>query len=135
MYQQLILIGHLGNNPEMRHTPSGLPVANFNLAVSRRWTTAEGQSQEKTVWFRVTTWRRQAELASQYLTKGSRIMLVGEVESARPWTDRDGNLRASIEIVANEIRFLDSRRDGGTEETNGAGPTEEQEAAPSDIPF
>ena len=109
MYQQLMLIGHLGTDPEMRYTASGVPVTNFNLAVSRRWTNPEGQTQEKTTWFRVSLWRRQAEIASQYLAKGHRVMIIGEVDSARPWTDRDGNLRASIEVTASELKLMENR--------------------------
>lgn len=109
MYQQIMLIGHLGTEPEMRYTASGVPVTNFNLAVSRRWTNPEGQAQEKTTWFRVSLWRRQAEIASQYLAKGHRVMIVGEVDSARPWTDRDGNMRATIEVTANELKLMENR--------------------------
>lgn len=113
MYQQLMLIGNLGSDPEMRYTASGIPVTNFNLAVSKRWTNPEGQAQEKTTWFRVSLWRRQAEIASQYLAKGHRVMIIGEVDSARPWTDRDGNLRASIEVTASELRLLENRTANG----------------------
>lgn len=120
MFQQLILIGNLGTEPEMRYTASGVPVTNFNLAVSKRWTNAEGQAQDKTTWFRVSLWRRQAEIASQYLAKGHRVMIVGEVESARPWTDRDGNMRATIEVTASELKLMESR----TAHSNG-----EQEAS------
>ena len=127
MYQQIILIGHLGTEPEMRYTASGVPVTNFNMAVSRRWTNAEGQSQEKTTWFRVNLWRRQAEIASQYLAKGHRGMIVGEVDSARPWTDRDGNARASIEVTATELKLMENK---GVN-SNGAHDSEPTEAVPA----
>ena len=127
MYQQLILIGHLGTEPEMRYTASGIPVTNFNMAVSRRWTNPEGQSQEKTTWFRVSLWRRQAEIASQYLAKGHRVMIVGEVDNARPWTDRDGNLRASIEVTATELKLMESK--GANH--NGAHDAPPAESAPA----
>jgi single-strand DNA-binding protein len=125
MYQQLILIGHLGTEPEMRYTASGVPVTNFNMAVSRRWTNAEGQSQEKTTWFRINLWRRQAEIASQYLAKGHRVMIVGEVDNARPWTDRDGNMRATIEVTATELKLMESK---------GANNNGAQDAAPAEAP-
>lgn len=139
MFQQLILVGHLGSEPEMRYTSSGVPVTNFSLAVNRRWTNQEGQTQEKTTWFRVSMWRRQAEVASQYLAKGAKIMVVGEIENARPYTDRDGNLQASIEVTANQFQFLDSRaassgngaEANGTVVTNGVVAEGEKE----DIPF
>ncbi len=138
MYQQITLVGRLGNDPEMRYTPSGVPVTTFSLAVSKTWTGQDGQRQEKTTWFRVTVWRKQAEIVSQYLTKGRQVLVVGEVEEARPWTDRDGNPRASLEVTANVVRFLGSRADA-LEATGGAAPA----AAPAsgdagseeDIPF
>ena len=112
MYQQLTLVGHLGGDPEMRYTAGGTPVANASLAVSRRWNTDSGQ-QEKTTWFRLSWWNKQAETATQYLQKGSKILVTGEIEQARPWTDRDGNLQATIEVRVASFRFLDSRSDNG----------------------
>ena len=109
MFQQIILVGHLGRDPEMRYTSSGVPVTNLSLAVSRRWTNQEGQSQEKTTWFRINLWERRAETAAQYLAKGAKVMIIGEIDRAQPWTDRDGNLQATIEITATQFRFLDSR--------------------------
>ena len=136
MYQQITLIGNLGNKPEMRYTPSGTAVVNFSLAVNRKWTGNDGQQQEKTTWFRITAWERRAEVVSQYLDKGRRVLVVGEVTEARPYTDRDGNQRASIEVHAFDIKFLDGRgqeQDGGTNGTTGAG--QPAEAEPADIPF
>ncbi|MEZ4735158.1 MAG: single-stranded DNA-binding protein [Caldilineaceae bacterium] len=135
MFQQLILIGNLGTEPEMRYTASGIPVTNFNMAVTRRWTNAEGQAQEKTTWFRVNLWRRQAEIASQYLAKGHRVMIVGEVDTARPWTDRDGNMRATIEVTATELKLMENRATSG----NGDHEAVAAEAAPvgaeAQVPF
>lgn len=136
MYQQLTLIGHLGQQPEMRYTPAGKAFASFSLAVSRKWTNPDGQQQEKTTWFRVTAWERRAELANQYLTKGSKVLIVGEINEARPWTDQNGNLRASLEVTALELRFLDNRGRDQEEDvhkvtSNGQTP----EAQPGDIPF
>jgi single-strand DNA-binding protein len=116
MYQQITLIGNLGSDPEMRYTPSGVPVATFSLAVNRRWTGQDGQKQEKTTWFRITSWRKQAEIVSQYLTKGSKVLIVGEIEEARPWTDKDGNTRVSLEVTAQNVQFL-----SGKGETSGGG--------------
>lgn len=111
MYQQVTLIGNLGNDPEMRYTPSGVPVASFNMAVNKSWTTQDGQRQDKTTWFRITAWRRTAETVSQYLSKGRRVLVVGEVEEARPYTDRDGNPRASLEVTAQIIKFVGGRNE------------------------
>lgn len=112
MYQQVTLVGNLGNDPEMRYTPSGLPVASFNLAVSKTWTNQEGQRQDKTLWIRVTAWRKLAELVSQYLSKGRQVLVIGEVEDVRGYIDRDGHPRASLEVTAQTVRFLGQRGDG-----------------------
>ncbi len=146
MFQQITLVGNLGQDPEMRYTPSGVPVTSFSLAVNRVWTGQDGQRQEKTTWFRVTAWRRDAELASQYLSKGRQVLVVGEMEEARPWTDKDGNQRASLEVTARTIRFIGSRGDSsggdyGNEEhaASGSGSNSSGGGAPAmqdeDIPF
>ena len=96
MYQQITLIGNLGADPEMRFTQDGTPVTSFRIATDRRWRTQDGTTQEKTVWFRVSAWRRLAETCNQYLTKGQRVLLVGEMEEPSTWTDQEGNARASL---------------------------------------
>ena len=137
MYQQITLIGNLGNDPEMRYTPSGVPVTTFNLAVNRRWTGQDGQQQDKTTWFRVTAWRKTAELANQYLTKGRQVLVVGEVEEARAYIDRDGN-RGSLEVTANNIKFIGQRGDGAMSAPMPAGAAahgDNPEVSDEDIPF
>ena len=111
MYQQITLVGNLGNDPEMRYTGSGVPVTSFSLAVNRTWVNQEGERQDKTTWFRVTAWRKLAETTSQYLTKGRQVLVIGEVEEPSTWTDRDGNHRASLEVTAQNIKFIGSRAD------------------------
>ncbi len=111
-YQQITLLGNLGNDPETRQTPSGVAVTSFSLAVSRQWTDASGTKKDKTVWFRVSVWGNQAEACSAYLHKGSKVLVVGEVEEARAYTDRDGNARASLEVRAQTVQFLDGAREG-----------------------
>lgn len=113
MYQQITLVGRLGADPEMRYTPSGVPVTSLRVAVNRRWTSQDGQQQEKTTWFEVTAWRRMAEIASQYLTKGRQVLVVGEVEEPNLWTDRDGNARATLKITASNIQFIGGRDSAG----------------------
>ena len=130
MYQQITLIGNLGNEPELRYTPSGVPVVSFNLAVNKSWTDAEGGKQDKTVWFRVTAWRKLAEIAAQYLAKGKQILVVGEMEDARAFTDKEGNSRASLEVTAQTIKFL-SRADASS--GNGTPVAAGQSA--EEIPF
>lgn len=97
----------------MRYTPSGVPVASFNLAVNRSWTGQDGQRQDKTTWFRISVWNKQAEIVTQYLSKGKQVMVVGEVEEARVFTDRDGKPRTSLEVKAQSVRFLGQRGNGG----------------------
>lgn len=138
MYQQITLVGNLGNDPEMRYTPNGIPVTSFSLAVSRRWTGQDGQSQEKTLWFRVTAWRKLAETASQYLTKGRQVLVVGELEEPRTFTDKSGAMRVSLDVTASEIRFL-GRADGAHSEAAAAPAHSSAAGGPAmrdeDIPF
>lgn len=117
MYQQITLIGNLGRDPEMRYTPTGTPVTNFTMAVSRSWVDQNGERQEKTTWFRVTAWRKLAETASQYLVKGSKVLVVGEIEDPNTYTDKEGTARASLEVTANTIRFLSPRNAENGEES------------------
>jgi len=111
MYQQITLIGNLGADPTMQLMQDGTPVTSFSVATNRRWRTQDGTMQEETIWFSVSVWERQAELCNQYLTKGKRVLVVGEMREPSTWTDRDGNARASLEIRARTVRFL-SPRDG-----------------------
>lgn len=123
MFQQLILVGNLGGDAELRYTSDGTPVSNFSLAVNRRWTNPDGSPGEETTWFRVAVWRKQAEAINQYLKKGRQVMVVGRV-SARAYTAADGNPRASLDVTATTVQLLGSPRgeesspfaDGGEEE-------------------
>jgi single-strand DNA-binding protein len=141
MFQQVILLGNLGSDPEMRYTPSGVPVTSFSLAVNRVWNSQDGQRQEKTIWFRVSAWRRDAEIASQYLAKGRQVLIVGELEEPRTYQDRDGNTRVSLDVTARNIRLVGSRGDaagGGNfahEETGAAAaaPRGNNRNAPADM--
>ncbi len=137
MYQQITLIGNLGRDPEMRYTPTGVPVTSFTMAVSRNWVGQDGQRQEKTTWFRVTAWRKLAETASQYLTKGSKVLVVGEVEDPNAYIDREGQARASLEVTAQTIRFLSTRGEAGSAPVGagGAGADSGDTMSDEDIPF
>ena len=126
MYQKLIIVGHLGRDPEMRYTPSGQAVTNFSVATNRKWTGNDGQPQEETVWFRVSVWGKQAETCNQYLSKGQLVMAEGrmtvdrETGGPRIWTDQDGNPRASYEMTAYTVKFLGGRGDGGGDYSEGS---------------
>jgi single-strand DNA-binding protein len=107
MFQQMIVVGNLGQEPELRYTPSGVPVLNLSVATNRRWKDAEGITHERTTWFRVTVWREQAEwLAARNLKQGQQVMALGEIEQPSVYTDREGNHRAALELTARTVRVL-----------------------------
>lgn len=142
MYQKITIIGNLGGDPEMRYTPSGQAVTNFSVATNRRWTGSDGQPQEETIWFRVSTWGRLAETCNQYLSKGRQVFCEGRLnvdrESGGPrvWQDQSGRWRASYEMTALEVKFLGGRGGDtggymaeGPENSNAPGIAEDE------IPF
>lgn len=111
-FQQVIIVGNLGRDPELRYTQGGVPVCSFSVAVST--TSGQGDArQEKTSWFRVSAWRDLGERCNQYLAKGRQVMVIGTVE-ARAYTDNAGAPAASLELTARDVRFLGSREDGGS---------------------
>jgi single-strand DNA-binding protein len=109
---KVMLIGHLGRDPEMRLTPAGKPVTTFSLATGRSWVTPEGERQEATEWFNVVAWRRLAEICHQYLHKGSRVYVEGHLQT-RSWDDPAGQRHYRTEVVAEEMLLLDEARGGG----------------------
>ena len=132
-YEQIMLVGNLGGDPELRYTPQGHPVANFSLATNRVWTGADGEKREQVVWWRVTCWRGLAESVSQYLAKGREVLVVGRMNpdengNPRTWEGKDGVTRASYEITAQTVKFLGSRANG--QGTQSVPPDEAEE-----IPF
>lgn len=102
---KVILIGNLGADPEIRFTPSGAQVANVNLATSESWTDKSGEHQERAEWHRIVLWRKLAEIAGQYLKKGSRVYIEGKLQT-RSWEDQKGQRRYMTEVVANNIEML-----------------------------
>ncbi len=131
MFQQCIIVGNLGADPEMRYMPDGRPVTNFRVAVNRKWTNADGTQGEKTWWFRVAAWGRQAEVCNQYLKKGRQVMVVGEID-ASAYVGQDGQPHASLELRAREVRFLGGRDQVAGEPGAFGAPTPQDE---EDIPF
>ena len=121
MYNKIILIGNVGNDPEMRYTPNGNPVTSFRMATNRRYTTGDGQQHDETVWFSVSAWNRLAETCNQYVTKGMKVFVEGRL-STREWAGNDGQMRTSLEVTASEVRFLDrpGERTGGAPGAPGA---------------
>lgn len=110
MYQQCTLIGNLGRDPELRYTPNGQAVTDFSVAVNRKWKSKDGTPGEETTWFKVTCWGSLAETTNQYLSKGRQVMIVGRVK-ASAWIGQDGEARATLELTAQEVKFLGGRGD------------------------
>lgn len=137
MYQQITIIGNLGQAPEMRYTPSGVPVTSFSVAVNRRWTREDGQQEEETIWFRVSAWRRQAEICNQYLTKGQRVLVVGRLQEPYIYTDQNGSARGSLQITAQNVQFLSTRAESEAlaTDTDQAGESAAPAGSEEDIPF
>lgn len=107
---KVMVIGHLGRDPEMRYTPSGRPVTTFSLAVSRSWNTADGERRSETEWFNIVSWGNLAEICKQYLHKGQQVYIEGRLQT-RTWEDKEGQKRTNVEVVANEMMMLGERRD------------------------
>jgi len=106
---KVIILGNLGNDPEIKATAAGKAVANFSIATSEKWKDKQtGQQQEKTEWHRVVVFDRLAEIVSDYVKSGSKVYVEGKLQT-RKWKDKDGNDRYTTEIVANELQMLDSR--------------------------
>src|SRR5262245_30474493 len=109
-FNKIIVVGYLGRDPELRFTSQGLAVCNMSVASTEKRKSASGQSEEHTIWFRVTAWGRQAETANEYLAKGRQVYIEGRLRLEQ-YTDREGNLRISPEINASDIHFLGQRAD------------------------
>jgi len=132
---KVILIGNLGQDPEVRYMPNGGAVCNITVATSETWKDKNtGENQEKTEWHRVVMFRRLAEIAGEYLKKGSKVYLEGRLQT-RKWQDQQGQDRYTTEIVADQMQMLDSR--SGAQNDNHA-PQAQPAQAPQiedDIPF
>lgn len=144
---KVILIGRLGQNPDIRYTPSGAAVANFSVATNENWTDKSGQKQEKTEWHRVVVWGKLAQLCGEYLSKGRQVYLEGRLQT-RQWQDKDNQTKYTTEVVASAIQFLGAntgaspRAESGNGVDHGANPNEfsnvnmEQSSfTEEDIPF
>ena len=137
MLNKVILIGRIGRYPEVRFMPNGEAVCNFSIATSETWNDRNGQRVERTEWHNVTMYRKLAEIAGQYLTKGSQVYLEGKIQS-RKYQGKDGIERTAYEIIANEMKML-----GGNSQATQEQPKRQQApAAPvdgndesDDIPF
>ena len=142
---KILLIGHLGRDPEIRYTSDGSPVASFSLATSENWTDKSGNRQEHTEWHNIVAWGRLADLSKRFLTKGRQVYIEGRIRS-REWTDREGNKRRTTEVIASQMVLLGSRpqaSDAGVQPMEPSGKTDEESEQPfgdagitdNDIPF
>ena len=114
-FNKIILVGHLGRDPELRYLPSGgNAVCNFSVATTEKKKNRDGEAEETTTWFKVTAWGRMAELANEYLSKGRQVYVEGRL-SLQTYTDREGQTRSSLEVNASDIKFLGDRGQGGGE--------------------
>jgi single-strand DNA-binding protein len=154
---RVILVGRLGRDPETRYTGSGQAVANFSVATDESYKDRNGERQKRTEWHKIVVWGKQAEIAQQYLKKGSLVFIEGRIQS-REWQDKEGQKRTSFEIVANNFRMLGGRAEGAAaaagamgavvprasddleqsappEESYGGGAAGGPEISDEDIPF
>lgn len=133
---KVMLIGNIGSDPEMRFTPNGNPVTSFNIAVSRNYTTREGERRQETEWFTVVAWNRLAETCNQFLTKGRRAYVEGRLRT-RTWEGQDGQRRFRNEVIANRVVFLD--RQAATPLSDEASATQEsatqEDVEVDELPF
>jgi single-strand DNA-binding protein len=122
---KVILVGRLGRDPETRYTGGGQAVANFSIATDETYKDKAGERQKRTEWHKIVVWGKQAEIAQQYLKKGSLIFIEGRIQS-REWQDKEGQKRTSFEIVATNFRMLGGRGDGGGGSMGGGGSRAEE---------
>ena len=135
-FHTILIVGYLGREPEMRYSPSGQAVTNFNLAANRQYTDSNSQVVKETTWFRVSTWGKTAENCNQYLHKGSLVLVEGrltcdpETGGPRLYSRKDGTPGTAFEVTANTVRFLSSQENHEEE-----GEPTAADAGGADIPF
>jgi single-strand DNA-binding protein len=110
---KVMVIGHLGRDPEMRYTPSGRPVTTFSVATTRAWHSSDGERHEETEWFNVVAWGSLAEICNQHLRRGQQAYVEGRLQTRR-WDDAEGKKHSATELVAKEIIMLGERKEGTT---------------------
>jgi single-strand DNA-binding protein len=139
-FNKIILIGNLGRDPELRYTPQGTPVCSFTLATNEKRKDRSGEVQDLTTWFRITLWGRQAESASQYLSKGRPVYIEGRLR-VEEWTDRDGRQRYTLEVHATDMQFIGGKAEDSPSRSQRSDAvqtdahTAGQSANDDDIPF
>lgn len=129
------LIGHLGADPEIRQTQSGDAIGNLSIATTEKWRAkGTGEQKSQTEWHRVVLYKRLAEIAGEYLKKGSLVFISGKLQT-RKWTDQHGVDRYTTEIVCKDMQMLDSKGEGGSQQQPGQQPQQQQSQQPSQRGF
>ena len=133
---KIMIIGNVGSDPEMRYTPNGAAVTSFSVATNYRYTTADGQQNDETQWFRVSAWNKQAETLNQYVVKGMKIFIEGRV-SSNAWTDKEGQARATIEVNCTNFEFLsrENQNQSSGENFQAPNPDSQDIDNPEDLPW
>ena len=125
-----IVLGNLGQDPEVRYTQGGQAVASFSVATSETFNDKNGERQERTEWHRIVAWGKTAELCGEYLRKGRQVYVEGRLQT-RNWEDKDGQKRYTTEIVAQNVQFLGGRQDSAGDSMGGGGGERPQRSAPA----
>ena len=129
-FNQVILIGNLTRDVELRHTPSNQTVANIGMAMNRQYQTKDGERREEVTFVDCEAWGRQAEVMAQYLSKGRPVMIQGRLK-LDTWQDKEGGNRSKLKVVVENFQFLGSREGGGTAGASGGGGKYQSAGAPS----
>lgn len=131
-FNKIIIVGNLGRDPELRYTPQGNAVCSFSLATNEKRKDKSGELQDITTWFKVTLWGRQAETASQYLTKGKPVYIEGRLRMEE-WTDREGGKRQSLEVNATDMQFIGGGRSDDSHHPPASSRSDDITAGSSDM--
>ena len=133
MLNKIMLIGNLGRDPELSVTPDGTPVTKFSLAVSRSYKSSAGEQVKETEWFNIVAWRQLAEICEKYLHKGSKVYIEGRINQ-RKYTDKEGMQRTAVDVIANDMRMLDSKPASSGSGSYGAGSSDSGDPFLPDFP-
>ena len=128
-FNKVILLGNLTRDPELRHTPAGMAVCSFDLAVNRSYTTKAGERKEEACFITVVAWDKQAQTCAEYLSKGRQVLVEGRLQH-RSWETQDGQKRSKHEVVAERVQFVGARKETPTSEEEPPRPVEDEE-----VPF
>lgn len=140
-FNKITIVGYLGRDPEIRYTSDGTPVCSFSVATTERKKDKSGELQDITTWFRITAWRRLAEIANQYLSKGKQVYIEGKLSQSE-YQDKDGNTRTTLEVNCSDLQFIGARGDEGmtpreekSTARDSASPEMPSHVSDDDIPF